>query len=1415
MFLWEVLTFFDLVGLGFCVDEVRVRNANELITFSESVNSGTTYKGAIVYLNSDIDFGGEGEDLSQQFEPIGKDYINCFRGTFDGQGHVIRNLAINSANQGTGLFGFSTGFTVQNVVIDGSCSIVSRYESSNYQAFTGMFIGQCRTDNGIFTVSNSVNMAEITFNGNTNQLSFLGGIASALLLTVDNALVKNCANYGTVKNTGTSATTFISGVVGSSQGKSASNVHIQNCNNYGSLIHGGPANEIIIGGISGYSSYSTIDNCVNSGYIYLHGESSFIGNIMGSAQYSLATNCYWNSERGHGIYGYTEYTTATDSFSYNPTSFDLNEPVSIGNYTGLSLISALNAAVDYYTLRAYSHWALNRGNFNVSFAINGNKPSFAVNSQVILLPGLESEGTVAFDGWYTDSECAKPLADFSINSVDEANLHGLWGENTNYYTIFFDTRGGTEISPIASPFGSVVTLPASTTKESYEFVMWETEYGDPISALFTVPKRNITLYAVWHCTHIASARELVAFSKSVNSGTTYEGTTIYLDSDIDFSTEGLLSQFEPIGKDENNYFRGAFDGQGNVVKSLPITSEQEYVGLFGYSIKTTIRNVVIEDTCSVVYKSTSTVNVNMGGIIGLCDTIDGPCIIENSVNMAEVTFSGSTTQWAFAGGIAGIVVLSNYDAFVRNCANYETVKNIGISRANAYIGGIVGSPQRSSSTGFASYVYVQNCVNYGTLKYNGTTNAAALGGISGHNLYSNIDNCVSSGEIILSTQNIGIAHCVGGIAGYSENSRIVNCFWTKDVDCGFIVGISDDSTKTESVLYRDQLNEGVLDALNEKAKTSNLNKWTMLHLNGGKVNNLTQNVLVVAQNHFSAPVKERNAFVHWCTDYECSSVYDPTKGATGVTHLYAAWAIVYVVFSFLNGTTTEPMEVFNGEPYGVLPESESAMEGHSLCWFTSDEEGGKKVTPETKVTISNNHTLYGRWVLNNYTVTFDLGNGTVIENAFAFDGVIEYPGGIEMEGCTFNEWNKDISVMPAENVTIAALWIPNNYTMTFDLGNGTLIEEVFAYNETIKYPDGIEKEGCTLSGWSNASSVMPARNITIKAEWNCTPLISSSFSPVDKNKSKKSNTGAIVGGIVGGVVGVVVIILLVFILLLLLKKKDGEDDDRRNREPVEMEQRNPRIVAKFLDDPNANDYDDSTFVSIGSIIAKFYLNCYEMPTIADALRSVGINNEMVKKAVKECTSAGNCAENMGKLFDGFTKEDATAVALYTFDFRGNDFEFNPYRIINKALAFSNEAELRRASGLLYIVMCSLRKLPRCTGKTLYRGVRGGVDVSSYKEGSTVVWRGLSSTSPDMSVTKAFLAKSSDNGNVKGTLFVIENGWGYDIQQYSLFPEETEILLEPERRFYVQSVLPADLTVIKLQMLDTPLLLPEVFGGNIK
>ena len=110
--------------------EVRIKNkVIDFIQFSNSVDKRTSYLGTTVFLDSDIDL------TAKAFEPIGG-YSNYFSGTFDGQGHVISNLKMITSSQFVGLFGFSLGFSIKNVILDPSCFTTSSFSGSN-NAYAG------------------------------------------------------------------------------------------------------------------------------------------------------------------------------------------------------------------------------------------------------------------------------------------------------------------------------------------------------------------------------------------------------------------------------------------------------------------------------------------------------------------------------------------------------------------------------------------------------------------------------------------------------------------------------------------------------------------------------------------------------------------------------------------------------------------------------------------------------------------------------------------------------------------------------------------------------------------------------------------------------------------------------------------------------------------------------------------------------------------------------------------------------------------------------------------------------------------------------------------------------------------------------------------------------------------------------
>ena len=678
--------------------ELRINSTDEFIKFKSSVNNGSNYTGTTVFLNSDIDFTGK------TFEPI-SNFSNCFLGTFDGQGHGISNINMNSSSKYAGLFGFSRGLIIKNVILDSSCSISSTFNGSDL-VYTGGIIGECYAFSEPCTIENSVNMASVSFSGDTRSYYlYLGGIAGYLNSWDSNFFVKNCVNYGDITNSGTSRYSYIGGVVGGFHGDSSNKRgYIYNCLNLGLITYIGTTKyDLYLGGIAGYTCYTTIENCVNGRKFTSGGtaENYYIGSIGGYVNSDTSINyCYYTSELSdYSKYGRGTPSSESNTLSYDSTSFELNGTVSVGSYTSNSFIDVLNAYSDYYPLREYSHWLLNKEENVVSLTIN-KRFSFMMGSQIILLPSLPSEGNKSFDGWYEDSRLTKPLASFEITSYTP--LYGRFEEGISY-TITFKTRGGSSVPSITAPFGSVIALPSDSIRGNCTFGYWESVHGDYIGLNLTVPAHNITLYAAWKCANIKTPDDFISFFKVVNNGIdSFNGTTVFLDSDIDLTEK----TFEPIGN-HFNYFLGVFDGQGHVISNLKMNSTTQYVGLFGYLEGLIIKNVILGSSCSIT-SSYSTGHAYVGGIIGYYTVSNRKCTIENSVNMGSVSFSVNTNGNLYLGGIAGRL----HSFTMKNCANYGDVTDFRKS-SNSYIGGLVGD----------SDGYIHNCLNHGTITRKGTTSS--------------------------------------------------------------------------------------------------------------------------------------------------------------------------------------------------------------------------------------------------------------------------------------------------------------------------------------------------------------------------------------------------------------------------------------------------------------------------------------------------------------------------------------------------------------------------------------------------------------------------------------------------------------------------------------------------------------------
>lgn len=579
------------------------------------------------------------------------------------------------------------------------------------------------------------------------------------------------------------------------------------------------------------------------------------------------------------------------------------------------------------------------------------------------------------------------------------------------------------------------------------------------------------------------------------------------------------------------------------------------------------------------------------------------------------------------------------------------------------------------------------------------------------------------------------------------------------------------------------------------------------------------------------PEKDGFNFDGWYTEASGGSkVTSSTQVSTAKNHvLYARWAVgkYNVTFYFDNGAKPETRSFdFNSSiKYPDVPEKE----GHT---FDGWGENYTEVMPAYNIVVT------AQWIVNKYNVTFIIiaKNWTVIIKEVYFNEGVAYPESPEREGFIFIGWDQIVTKMPARDINVTAQWIDtkkNNTMIAIIVGVTvpmciiiiTLIVVVmFLFIRKRFSEDDPDEYYITPNRRRKYTNKHPLINKNgdgnedggedYDEDDDLTASRKYEFNPVDDGDDGINYSNVVSyeyeDNDYSGINNEETIDLEVPISFNNDYGNDNNDDNNGdNYDDERSSDGHFRAVAALDDDFEGTSAGSAT----QSILLRLYPPGYTRPTMKDALLKADLTTKQTKLICSACENAARLAADDGRLFENFTADDAAAIAMYTYDFGSKEFESNPYRIINKSLADRNYAALQRASGLLYLVLTALRKLSRVTGITLYRGVRGRVNKDNYKKGNIVTWMGMSSTSPDMDATRKFLLRGSKTGKSTGTLFIIEEGWGYNIQQYSLFSDEAEVLLEPDRQFRVISVLAGELTIINLQMLDTPITLPQVFGSD--
>ena len=243
---------------------------------------------------------------------------------------------------------------------------------------------------------------------------------------------------------------------------------------------------------------------------------------------------------------------------------------------------------------------------------------------------------------------------------------------------------------------------------------------------------------------VTSADGLMNVAELVNGGKT--DINITLDKNIDLTGKG----WTPIGTSFDNSYKGTFDGGGHTITGLTVTTNDQFVGLFGYLNRAgMVKNVVMEGiqiTSNHMFGCT-------GGVVGYSwGTIE------------NCSVSGSVSGTDCVGGVVG----SQKAGSIIGCSSSATVKG------KHYVGGVAGEKWGTMTacyaTGNVTLEIASQKNNFG-------------GGVVGLNGGSRVLACYATGNVTSTGSSTGNVH-IGGLFG--DNYTVVTaCYWKNNQEQGF------------------------------------------------------------------------------------------------------------------------------------------------------------------------------------------------------------------------------------------------------------------------------------------------------------------------------------------------------------------------------------------------------------------------------------------------------------------------------------------------------------------------------------------------------------------------------------------------------------------------------------------------------
>ena len=298
-----------------------------------------------------------------------------------------------------------------------------------------------------------------------------------------------------------------------------------------------------------------------------------------------------------------------------------------------------------------------------------------------------------------------------------------------------------------------VTIDANWTTPEYEVAVWD---GKTVTAP-TYDEQTKT-YTV------TNGAELAWIAAAAN-GTTRGDVNTFIDQTIVLANDIYLDgqEWTPIGTSANP-FKGTFDGQGHIIKNLVVSGYNSNAGLFGFTTDGEVKNLTVQD-------AKVSGRLNVGVVAGQPYT----------TKYTNITVKGhiEVNGMAYVGGVGGKNAYADWTNITVNADETSYVKANSVENGTAYrtyVGGVVGFNGEGGHT--FSNISSNIAVEGSTID---------VGGLFGIAHYDNkFENCVCTGNVTITTDEVENALEMGGIAGVWHNQNgttvtMTNCSFTGEL----------------------------------------------------------------------------------------------------------------------------------------------------------------------------------------------------------------------------------------------------------------------------------------------------------------------------------------------------------------------------------------------------------------------------------------------------------------------------------------------------------------------------------------------------------------------------------------------------------------------------------------------------------